>query len=102
MQPLKDDNCLCSISDVHIEFDVEKFKRQENSTLQKQIDAFLEENWKRKCEQNSRLYNASKFRLASFAYQSREKVRIKIGITSYKELLGKSIINSVLILVSCF
>lgn len=80
---------LCSKSSIDIEFDALKFQRNQGSTIEAEIQAFQETNWLEKCARNSRLYNASKFRLASFTcLESRSRIGIQVGITSYKELLG--------------
>lgn len=70
-------------SQIEIEYDAVKFNRK----VHKNVENFMEEYWNQKCSENPRLYNGSKFRLDSF--QLKEKLlKIQVGITSYKELLG--------------
>ena len=78
----KDDG-LCSKSDVNIEFDAGAFLRKTCSKIQENLEKFIEDGWTKKTESNPRLYDASKFRLASFKSDS-NSVNIQIGITSYK------------------
>ena len=77
------DKDLCCKSDVKIEYDAETFLRKKSSKIQDKVETFLEDNWKKKTESNSRLYDASKFRLASFNCDLKS-ISIQIGITSYK------------------
>ena len=77
------DNGLCSKSDVNIEYNSDMFMRRKSSRIQDQLEQFIEDNWTKKSESNSRLYNASKFRLAGFNCDLKS-VNIQIGITSYK------------------
>ena len=78
----KDDG-LCSKSDVNIEFDAGAFLRKTGSKIQENLEKFIEDGWTKKTESNPRLYDASKFRLASFKTDF-NSVHIQIGITSYK------------------
>ena len=78
----KDDG-LCSKSDVNIEFDAGAFLRKTCSKIQENLEKFIEDGWTKKTESNPRLYDASKFRLASFKTDF-NSVHIQIGITSYK------------------
>ena len=83
---------MCQKEDVHIEFDVNKFARQECSKSQKELNAFINEHWTEKCKNNNRIYNASKFRLASFTCDG-NGVNIKVGVTSYKVSEHRYLIN---------
>ena len=73
--------------EIELQFDSLKFCRRQDSEHQKDLEEFIETNWQSKCSENSRLYNASKFRLHKFTVES-NKVQLQIGLTSYKELLG--------------
>ena len=73
--------------EIELQFDELKFCRRQDSQNQADLEEFIETNWKSKCGQNSRIYNASKFRLHRFSTES-NKVQLHIGLTSYKDLLG--------------
>ena len=74
---------LCQKSELKVDFNVEKYARQTISKNQKELNDFISKNWIEKCTSNPRLYNASKFRLASFHCDENE-IKIQVGITSYK------------------
>ena len=74
---------LCQKSELKVDFNVEKYARQTISKNQKELNDFISNNWIEKCTSNPRLYNASKFRLASFHCDENE-IKIQVGITSYK------------------
>jgi hypothetical protein len=49
----------------------------------------IESTWRKRTENNSRIYNASKFRLAGIQLDGvSNKLELKVGLTSYKEILG--------------
>lgn len=80
---------LCSKSDVFLDFDVKKFERQKTSKIQTEQEDFINQNWSEICLGNSRIYNASKFRLSSFELTAgggtgKKSAEIQVGITSYK------------------
>ena len=74
---------LCQKSELKVDFNIEKYARQTISKQQKELNDFIDNNWIEKCTSNPRLYNASKFRLASFQRNENE-IKIQVGITSYK------------------
>ena len=74
---------LCKQSELKVDFNVEKYARQTISKNQKELNDFINNNWIEKCTSNPRLYNASKFRLASF-HCCETEIKIQVGITSYK------------------
>ena len=73
---------------IQLDFDKEKYGRNQNSQNQKELEEFIETNWSLKSGQNPKLYNASKFRLHDFVIKSNSNLIIQVGLTSYKELLG--------------
>ena len=81
--------------EVSVEFDPTKFNRRKRVVIQNSIDdkgtdeSKIDEFWREKKENNSRLFNQSKFRLSSCKYSinpenMNPRVEIKVGITDYK------------------
>lgn len=74
---------LCDKSQVKVEFNAKTFARQTISKCEQELEEFIEQNWIKICQKNPRVYNGSKFRLASL--QKCENIfEIQVGITSYK------------------
>ena len=49
----------------------------------------IESNWRARTEGNPRIFDASKFRLAGIEFgENSKKLGLRVGLTSYKELLG--------------
>jgi len=60
-----------------------KFNCLSNDFIEEKVDAI----WEGKCNSNNRLYNRSKFRFSGLSYND-QIIIFKIGLTSYKELMG--------------
>jgi len=60
------------------------------NTSNPQIEKLLEEKWKLKTAENSRLYSQSKFRLHSL-HSAGGKLRMNVGLSSYKDFNGTNL-----------
>ncbi|XP_065661725.1 uridine diphosphate glucose pyrophosphatase NUDT22 isoform X4 [Hydra vulgaris] len=67
-------------SDIKIQLS-KKFNRK----AQPKIDETMDAIWREACAKNNRLYNGSKFRLASVELDEFGEIIVNIGITDYKE-----------------
>lgn len=52
------------------------------------IKAKVDDIWQEKCNSNNRLFNSSKFRFSGLSCNDQSEIVLKIGLTSYKELIG--------------
>ena len=64
------------------------FSLDHNRKTSPSIEESIEKIWREKCSNNTRLYNASKFRIAGVQTMQPDVVELDIGITSYKDLMG--------------
>lgn len=78
---------LCRPLDVELMYDLENCGRRKLPNNDDCLQQFIEDNWQSKTKSNPRIYNAAKFRLASYSVKN-DKPCIQIGLTTYKELLG--------------
>ena len=73
---------------VEVDFNVTKYKMKENEDTRK----IIESKWQKKTAGNDRIFNATKFRIASHKWDSASgKLQLKIGITNYKDHVGTTL-----------
>ena len=71
---------------VRVEYDVEKFNMKETAETR----TMIEQLWAERTRSNARIYNASKFRLASHRWAAGE-VLLRVGLTDYKDHVGTNL-----------
>lgn len=74
---------------VDVEYDVSKYNMKSTEETRNMIEGI----WSKRTQENSRLYNATKFRLASHSWDSYNKQRVvmKVGLTDYKDHVGTNL-----------
>ena len=73
---------------VDVEYDVSKY----NMKSTEETRTMIERIWSRRTQENSRLYNATKFRLAAHCWDSdRRRVTMRVGLTDYKDHVGTNL-----------
>ena len=65
-----------------------EFSKEYNNKTNDWIEDSIELIWNENCKKNCRLYNQSKFRYAKLVNKDDGHVVLKLGITTYKELIG--------------
>ena len=79
--------------DVDVVYDVLKYNRRKTEETQNMIEKL----WTKRIADNRRIYNASKFRLASHQWnRDTNKLEMKVGITDYKDHCGTNLSPNVL------
>lgn len=80
-------------NDVEVVYDVTKYNMKKTEETKKMIEKL----WSKRIGDNTRIYNASKFRLASHRWNSdTNKLEMRIGITDYKDHVGTNLSPDVL------
>ena len=73
---------------VEVDYDVEKYKMKETQETRSMIEML----WRRRTQENSRIYNASKFRLAGHGWdEEKGRVVMRVGLTDYKDHVGTNL-----------
>lgn len=75
-----------SRSHLRAKFEPDNFARKTSKQTEDEID----ELWKNKCDENNRLYNASKFRLAGCEVVQ-DNLVLHLGLTCYKDMCGTNL-----------
>ena len=74
--------------DVEVVYDVTKYNMKKTEETQKMIEKL----WTKRIVDNARIYNASKFRLASHQWNcDTSKLEMRVGITDYKDHCGTNL-----------
>ena len=72
--------------DVLINFNPTSFNRRSNFDLENVIS----ETWSKKCKENEKLFNGSKFRHAASRLKE-SRLELDVGLTCYKDLVGTNL-----------
>lgn len=78
---------------VDVEYDVSKYNMKSTEETRNMIEGI----WSKRTQENSRLYNATKFRLASHSWDcdNKQRVVMKVGLTDYKDHVGTNLSQDV-------
>ena len=73
---------------VDVEYDVSQYNMKSSDETREMIERI----WRQRTKENSRLYNASKFRLASHGWDTdKRRVGMRVGLTDYKDHVGTNL-----------
>jgi len=79
-------------SEVDVDFDIEEYAMKETESIRDEINKL----WKKKTQNNPRLFNQSKYRLAAESYHEKEgRVGLHVGLTNYKDHVGTNLSDQV-------
>lgn len=73
---------LEDISNVTVDFDVKYYRKS-----YPELDELAEKIWEEKTRNNTRLYNAEKFRLHDYVTGNNNKLTLQLGLTDYKSII---------------